>query len=160
MNVLALTILATTVAAANPIDPEVAAWVSSLEALGERTAPVTQLCPENTRVKWRLSRTFVPPPQEVAELRQRVTDRPEHPDRRRLESYALRQKGQDFYDRYLIVGERSAFRLGTDAGDPAIKGYFDKTIRPDLSWAMSAQALQIVPAAAKADQPNFANAAR
>jgi len=112
-------------------DQEVVTWTTGLLGARQRFE-----LPERLDVRWRMERTLVPDPAALAAVRERVKDRPEHPDRLRLESIERRRAGREYFDRRLLVGPGGAARVCRSNGTAPAE-YFDTVLDSERLWSLS-----------------------
>ncbi len=97
----------------------------------------------DVQVRWRSRDRYVPSRDELELIRERIKDRPDHPNRALLRQYERRVAGKDFRDLHLAILSPDSCRF-SDTRDAEPSNYFDCVLTPTARWSMSAASLSVL----------------
>lgn len=118
----------------------VQAWLNSQWESARRMPPV-----DLVMIRWQMADVFVPRPSELSELRRRVSRNPNAPEGAILERYEAAQAGNPPTSEWTLWSNGDVLRMNCTSISPkSIAGAFaDVAVNGDVSWAMSAEGLDV-----------------
>lgn len=124
--------------AVDDIPKALTAWIDALQHTQTTLVAGTPL-----HVTWTEEEVALPPPADLAALREQVSGHPVHPDRVRLEAYERRTQHQDSRRIDLWIG----LGRGRVASTPNWRTdvYADYAFTPDATWSMTPESLAVTP---------------
>ncbi|USO00302.1 MAG: hypothetical protein H6810_06495 [Phycisphaeraceae bacterium] len=97
---------------------------------------------ENVRVEWLTQHVELPTADELQRLRRVTKNRPEHPERARLETYERRlANGPDSSHVTVWLGSRGTFRRNIDENETT---FADIVVVPGSAWSLSPRQLTVI----------------